>query len=77
MGMIIKLILVLLYFLIGVWLFQIAVCQLGGKEAYLDMIRKRVHNIKAEFIYYYALTTTAVLWPAYVIKAVMRRRDER
>lgn len=77
MGLLIKLILVLLYFLIGVWLFQVAVSQLGGKEAYLDMIRKRVHNIKAEFIYYYALTTTAVLWPVYLIKAVMGRRNER
>ena len=70
-------VLILLYLRIGVWIFQTAVEDMGGKEVYILEIRRK-NNLKARsarIAYGIAFCILSVFWPWFLIEGfVMSRR---
>ena len=68
------LLLLLLYFLIGLGLFSLGVKGMGGKEEYLKSIKQR-HPVYYEAGFELAKTLVMLFWPYFFIKAIMERRN--
>lgn len=64
--MILKAALVLLYLVIGLWLFVSAVTELGGKRTAFD----------TNLAFVISMITVVIFWPYFVIVGIIRRKNE-
>lgn len=63
---------ILLYLMIGYRIFLAGENGLGGKEAYIELISKKT-NGNPYIAYTLAMIFTTVVWPWFVIVAIVRR----
>ena len=75
--MILKIALVLLYLVIGLWLFFTALSSLGGKQAYKDSVKDDFIYSHFEAFYIFAIMYVTLLWPLLALKGIMNYRRER
>lgn len=68
------LLLLLLYFLIGLGLFSLGVKGVGGKEEYLKSIKRR-HPVYYELAFELARVLVMVFWPYFYFKAIRERKN--
>lgn len=68
------LLLLLLYFLIGLGLFSLGVKGVGGKEEYLKSIKLR-HPVYYEAAFELARVLVMVFWPYFYFKAIRDRKN--
>ena len=64
--MIIKIALLLLYLVVGLWLFVAAVSELGGIN--------NISEYKNRFVLILSLLLTVIIWPVFIILAFFQRR---
>ena len=63
--------LVLLYLIIGLWLWTLGTDALGGKDQYLILLAKDYEHPR--LLYYTALVAVVIFWPLLMIKGIIHK----
>jgi len=72
MTVVIVILCIMMYLLLGAWLFTAAIEQLGGKSMYLEIIHDKTGSDKAlNVIYYLMFFLVLIFWPLFVIRTII------
>lgn len=63
--------LVLLYLVIGLWMWTLGTNALGGKDKYLILLSKDYDHPR--ILYYTALVAVVIFWPIFMIRGIWNR----